>query len=221
MQRVDLYTSVHKGLRTLFFQTLLEIARTDFAQADQARRAAGSLRRLLGFLHEHAEHEDEAILPELEQLAPELHAELRAEHARTGGLEGELEGLALRLAEAGPAERESLGARMHERLGLLAAEHLRHMAREEREANRVLWAHRSDAELAVIEGRIVGGIRPERLAEWLALMLPAVSRPERAALLAGMRMEMPAEVFEALTAPARGLLGEHEWEASLAPLAVR
>jgi hypothetical protein len=48
------------------------------------------------------------------------------------------------------------------------------------------------------------------MAEWLGIMLPALSMPERAGMLGGMR-QVPAPVLEILTAPARAALGAQAW----------
>jgi hypothetical protein len=98
----------------------------------------------------------------------------------------------------------------------LCCEHLRHMEREEQEANRMLQAHRTDDELGALHQRIVGSIAPERVARWLELILPAASAPERRELLAGLSRAVPAPAFEALTSPARAALGAVAWTAALA-----
>jgi len=214
MNRVDLYRVPHRAIRALLFDTTLLVARTDFAAEEEARRAVAAAERLLGFLHEHAEHEDQVIVPEVEALSPELAAELRADHHRTGGLERELAALLARTALADEAERVSLGERLHQRLARLTAEHLAHLEREEVAANRLLWAHRSDAELELLHGRIVAAIPPPRLAEWFGWILPAMSGAERAPLLSGM-LAMPPELFEQVTGPARRALGEPAWERTL------
>lgn len=215
MTRVDLYGSVHKGLRALLYRTGMLVARTDFGRADECAATAAALGELLGFLDEHAEHEDDAILPELARLAPGLHAELAAEHVRVHGMQADLAGLVARLEGASSAERAALGRRLHERMAHLTAAHLVHMDREEVQANRVLWAHLDDDALRALEGRIVGSIPGPRMQQWMELMLPAAHLSERAEMLAGMRAAMPAEVFDELTAPARRALGEELWILSL------
>jgi hypothetical protein len=211
MDRHDLYTTVHKGLRALLFEAAALVARTDFAQPEEAARARERLDQLLAFLDEHAEHEDEVILPELVRIAPELHADLRSAHARVHGLQAEIAALAARLPGASLAERVSLGRRLHERLGLLVAEHLRHMEQEEVTTNRMLWAHKSDDELRAMHARIVGSIPPARLAEWFGSILPALNGAERGALLGGMRAELPPQVFDQVTSAARAALGPEAW----------
>lgn len=180
--RFDLFTPIHKALRALLFDAMQQVARCDFALAPEAAAVAAALLRLSGFLAEHADHEERVILPEIARLSGELATDLRAAHARVGGLEHEVVRLAERLAGAAPKERLSLGRRLHDALGTLLAEQLLHLKREETELNRLLWAHRTDAELAALHERIVAAIPPARLQEWLALLLPAVNGPERRAL---------------------------------------
>jgi hypothetical protein len=56
---------------------------------------------------------------------------------------------------------------------------LRHLEREEREVLAVFWAHLDDAALAALNARIVADIDPARMAEWGALIGPAINRAER------------------------------------------
>jgi hypothetical protein len=180
--RFDLFTPIHKALRAALFDAMQQVARCDFARAPEAAAVAAALLHLSGFLSEHADHEDRVLLPEVARLCGVLAADLQAAHARVGGLEQEVLRLSERLAGASPAERLSLGRRLHDSLGTLIAEQLLHMKREEVEVNRLLWAHCSDAELLELHGRVVAAIPPARMQEWLALLLPAVNGPERRAL---------------------------------------
>jgi hypothetical protein len=209
--RFDLYAGVHKGLRAALFEAVALAARTDFGSDEESLRAAAAVRRVLGFLGEHATAEDAVIVPELLALAPELHAELLSEHARTGGLERDVLQVVARVEGAAGVERESLGRRLCDRLARLTAEHLRHMQREEQDANRVLWAHRTDEELLALHARILGVIPPPRTAEWLGIILPALSTPERANVLRGLREKVPPPALLTLTAPARAAMGDAAW----------
>jgi hypothetical protein len=224
MNRPDLYSTVHKGLRAGLFRATEIAASTDFAGEAAAARAGTAVSRMLGFLAEHAEHEDRCVMPSIAAHCPELAADLANDHSRTHGLEVELSQLVRRLAEANVAERVSLGRRIQDRMANLAAEHLRHMGVEESQANRVLWANLGDAELLAIHGRILGAIAPARMAQWMELMLPAASHPERVAMVGGLRAALPVTVFVQATALARSALGRDAWaaiEAALAsPLAV-
>ncbi len=188
MERMDLYTTVHKGLRAAMFEAALEVARTDFRDPAATEQTVAVLRRLSGFLDEHAEHEDRVIMPEIARLDPGLHVELEAEHTRVAGLGRELVLHLDRFACANAEERAALGKRLHLRMGRLVAEHLRHMEREESIANRVLWAHHTDAEIIELHERILAAIPPVRMVEWMEIILPAIDPGERATLEAGMEL---------------------------------
>ena len=192
MTRFDLFTTVHKGLRAALFGAVQQAGRADFTQTGEADAVAASVRRALSYLAEHAEHEAREIVPEIGRHSAELAADLGADHARTGGLEQQVLDLADRLAGAMSAERLSIGRRLSHRLAQLTAEHLRHMEREEVQANRVLWAHRTDEELAAIHGRIVAAIAPSRIAEWMELLLPAVNATEGEQLRSSIAAGEPA-----------------------------
>ena len=216
MPRVDLYGAVHKGLRSLLFETAGLVARTEFERPAEAAAAAVAVERLLAFLEEHAEHEDRALQPVLEELAPDLALALREDHARTHGRHVDIARLLARLATATRPERASLGRRLLAAVNALVAVHLVHLDVEEGQANRILWAHRSDAQLLEIQDRILGSIAPERLALWLERILPAAAAGERAGMLATLRRASDEASFAALTAPARRLLGEPAWQDALA-----
>ena len=75
-----------------------------------------------------------------------------------------------------------LGRELVRRFQTFVAQQLQHMDREEREVMAVLWAGLTDAEIGAISGRIVADIPQPRLAELMALILPALSAPEREAM---------------------------------------
>lgn len=223
MTRHDLYTTVHKGIRAMLFDTARTLARTEFSRPEDAATAAAAVRSALALLDEHAEHEDAVIVPEVARLLPELGAALASDHARTDALHRGIAQLADRLdavedaADApAAAERVAIGRRLHARFALLVAEHLQHLDREETEANRVLWAHKSDDELRAMEGRILASIPAPRLADWIALILPAASVSERGAVLGDLHRNVPPDVFATLTAPARAAMAPDAWHASVA-----
>ncbi len=188
-----MYTTIHKGIRSVLFDAALTVARTDFSDAEETMGAVGAVRRMLGFLEEHAEKEDAVIMPEYAALAPAVFSELQADHTRTGGMQSEIEELLERIPGAEGVERISLGERLHSKLGLLVAEHLQHMNREETNGNRALWAHRTDEELLEMQKRIVGSIPTERLALIGPFLLSAVNKIERAILLGTALKRIPPE----------------------------
>ncbi len=192
MDRLDLFTALHKGLRAALFDAVRAVARADFRDEDQARGARAAVTDVLAFLADQAALADAVLWPEIAALGPELGASLRSDRVRVAGVERKCAELAARIAETSGIARLAVARRLHATLALLCAEHLVHMDRLETQANRLLWAHRSDDELRAIERRLLALIPAERLSAWLALVVPACCAPERDDLLDRMRSGLPA-----------------------------
>jgi hypothetical protein len=215
MTRFDLYGKAHKGIRSTLFETAARLARTDFADDAEVEAAAGAVKRLVATLEKHAAVEDGIVMPELRAVAPLVFHDLASEHARVDGLQAKVATLARGLERALAVERGAAGPRLLDLVHALVAAHLQHMAREEGEANRALWAHRSDDEIRALHRRILAASTPAETAAFLTTVLPAVSRPERIELVASLRMLGPA-AFDELTAGARAALGPAAWAETLA-----
>ncbi|HMK74215.1 MAG TPA: hemerythrin domain-containing protein [Myxococcaceae bacterium] len=214
MNRPNNFNFIHKAIRASLFETTLAVARTDFSDAPERGAALERVLSLLALLDEHAAHEEGLVFPELATLDPRLALELDEEHGRMEELQGQIRTCLERLATwpASPARSEP--PRLHRLLLLLVADQLRHMDREETEANAAFWAHRTDAQLAELNARVQASIPPERQQEVVRLMLPALSAPERAELLSGARARLPVGAFQALARLARSVLGPEQWRAT-------
>lgn len=206
--RVDLYATVHKGLRARLFSTAVELARCDFASAADARAALDVYRRTVAFLREHHAHEDRHIEPVLAPLAATIHAAVTAQHAAADAALAELDVL----ADAGD------GPALLARFQRFLVSYLEHMQEEETVVMPALWAHYGDAELAAVRGRVQGEIPPARFVEWMELMLPAINQDERAGMLGGMKAHAPPPVFAAASSVAARVLGTATWDALRARL---
>jgi hypothetical protein len=181
----DLFTPIHKGLRRSLFETAITLGRTDFTSPQETAAAEKLVAECLGFLREHAEHEDRHVLPEIARLAPELAASLREEHPELERAAIAIDSLWPRFAPLGPEERQAMGAELQRRFQALVAAQLRHMEREEREVNAVFWAKLPDRDIGALGRRIVVSIPPARLLHWQRqVLLPAWSAPEVAAAAA-------------------------------------
>ena len=77
------------------------------------------------------------------------------------------------------------------------------------------WRARgTDEELIAMEARIVSAIAPDKMIEYLKLMIPGMNPAERAGFLAFVRAGAPAEAFDAiLNFAARPTLSAPDYEA--------
>jgi hypothetical protein len=196
--RHDLYGPIHKGLRFALSGLLADLGATDFADETAARAIAARLRVQMKLSADHLRHEEEHVHGALEARAP--GATKRLEHAHREHDEAFATiGTLLEALERGPEPlRPRVGRELYLRFSEFVADDFAHMAEEERVTQPLLHSLFTDAELIAIEGAIVASIPPAEMMLNLRVMLPAASRPERAAFLGFMRAGAPAEVFAAV-----------------------
>src|SRR5690606_6484439 len=133
--RVDLFSTIHKGLRAMLFELSAETARTDVTSTAAVDALVARVERVLAFLDEHAHVEDTFVMPELRALDPLLADELAADHRGLDAVQTEVSLAAEALALADLSQRTRAGAQLLRVVNHLVAVHLLHMNREETEVN--------------------------------------------------------------------------------------
>jgi hypothetical protein len=210
--RFDIYAPVHKGLRLGSARLLERLGRTDWS--DPAARGAvlADFRRHLAVCQEHLQHEDGELHAALRERAPEIAAGLDREHEDHEVAFARLEAL-IHDVETAPEERRArAGHALYLAFSIHFAEDMLHMAHEEQEAMPLLQAHFTDEALMEMDQRIVQTISPDRMADYLRLMIPAATPQGRAALLRVIKAGAPPEVFHGILENiARPALAPAEW----------
>lgn len=195
-RRWDIYGPVHKGLRLGHVDLLTRLGRAAF-DGDEATLIA-DLKAHLITGRSHLLHEEQFIHPALEARVAGSCATLEAQHQHHRDRFASLDVAIAALEAAGPAERPVLGRALYLEFSAFVAEDLEHMRQEETITWPQLCAHFSDEELAGIEMSIIGSLTPEENIAIMRLMLPAMNRPERNALLGGMKAGAPPEAYDAV-----------------------
>ncbi|MFH1143424.1 MAG: hemerythrin domain-containing protein [Candidatus Eisenbacteria bacterium] len=212
MERLDLLTPIHKGIRALIYHLGFDLQRTDFSDPPASAEVVRRLLHDLDLLHRHGRDEEKFIFPRVGRFEIGLVGLLRREHeeievriveAREGGRE--LETLAV------PEARPAAGARLNRVFNALAAFYLAHMNHEEAMLLPVSWRHFTDAELGAIRGEIQKSMTPDVLREWMRWIFSALNDAELADLLKGMRSSAPPEILEGTLVLARTVLGAERW----------
>ena len=211
MSRPNYFSNIHKAVRAGLFEVSLQVARADFGDWEAAAEAGRNVVELMDFLDEHAGHEQRFVFPELASFAPTLAAELEAEHVELEERQSEIRILAHQVHGSSSKDREKAGRLLARSLTLLIADQLRHLDREETEANAAAWANHTDVELARIQARVQAAMLPETRDRFARRMLLALNVGEQAELLSGARRLLPASAFSALVAQAREILGPERW----------
>jgi Hemerythrin HHE cation binding domain len=208
--RHDLYAGIHKALRLFMTRTLTQVGSADPADARDVAVAVAQVDSLLALCELHLSDENSFVHPALERTRPGSAARIAAEHLHHQESIADLRDLAALVRHSADAGRAAALRRLYQALALFVAENLQHMHVEETAHNALLWAAYDDAELLAIEQQIVASIPPQAMADALHWFFPALSAPERAGMLAGMRSGMPAPVFAGVLELARGCLAPAE-----------
>jgi hypothetical protein len=216
--RVDLYAGIHKALRALMADTLLNLGRADADDALELAEATQRVMQLLDFCRAHLHHENEFVHAAIEARAPGASGQIAHEHREHEEEIGRLAAQATALLDAEPPARADGTLALYRGLALFIAHNFEHMHVEETAHNAVLWARYTDAELMEIHNALVASIPPEEMMFTLRWLVPFMNPAERAAMMADMRAHAPAPAFAAALEVVRPHLREREWEKLAASL---
>ena len=207
----DLYRDIHKAIRVELFTITAAAGRTDPHDVHARTELAASVRDLVGFLDDHAEHEDGAILPVLEVHLPELADQIARDHHLFDGRGAYLTALADAAVEAGHDQQRALLHHLYLDLAGFTSVYLAHQDLEERTLMPALEAAVGPEQTFAIHQQILGSIPPDEMAKSLGLMLPAMTIDDRTDMLGGMQAGAPAEVFQGVWGLAGTVLtpGDH------------
>lgn len=187
----DLYGPVHKGLRLALTRLLLRLGAQDWMEAEGCFTLLDAVRAQLDISAAHLRHEEVHIHRLLDARLPEGAVRPRHQHDAHEAAFSALALLVESIAAAPPDARPALGRRLYLRFSTFVAADLEHMAEEEQAVQPMLQALLSDAELRAVGAGMLAAILPARVPAFLALMLPAMNGPERAAFVAQARAAAP------------------------------
>lgn len=204
--RLDFYAGIHKALRLFMTDTLVRTGSTDPRDTTAVEATLGQVEGLLAGCEAHLEKENAYVHPLLEAAVPGSASRIAAEHVEHMEAIASLRDLTGLVRHASEPRRAAAMQRLYLALAHFVAENFLHMEIEETQHNAVLWAHYSDPELNAQHDRLLAGIEPGEMMALLGWFLPALSAPERAGMLGGMRAGAPAEVFGAVMGLARDRL---------------
>lgn len=207
MVRQDLFTLIHKGLRTLMYSIGSAVQSADFSDTTSLPAFVDDIGHALELLEQHARDEDQFVFPPLAAHAPQLVSRAQEQHReidrKIGAFRTSLQVLA---AEPDPLRRVELGEGMNLQLNELLAFYLSHLCFEENVLLPASWEAFTDDEIMAIRGSIQDSMPPERYADFLRLMLPSANNFELVSVLTAMKASAPPPALQALVTLAEHLL---------------
>lgn len=204
--RFDIYGLAHKGIRAALADALAGAGRLDWQDHEETGRMVATVHELALLCRTHLALEEQFIHAAMEARRPGSTRDTVADHRHHVADIDRLEELALGLAHLPSLRREPAAYALYRHLARFTADNLAHMAMEESANARVLWETHDDAELHAMHQAIVAAQSPEQKRVSLRWMLPGMAPAERAAILAGMRSQVPPAVFSETLAATLALL---------------
>lgn len=198
--RVSLVEFPHKGIRNLLSQLSLLAGSTDFTNKEEVALLKTRTAETMKMLEEHAQIENDLIIPLLDGKAPAGAIHDREDH---DVIHHKQEALLRQLDDLlspgiAPAEAVAAGKTFYQDLSLLHAAHLNHMIEEERGSQVLIWQHYSDDELRQVQGKIMQRLDPVLKLSWMRYMLPAFNPGERKMMLAIQQANAPEHFWRQL-----------------------
>ncbi len=206
----DLFTPIHKGLRSMIYGLSTRLQTNDFADVAVTKvlvtdiendfavaRSAGCI---LCILAHHAVDEETVIFPAAAKVGNRLITELIADHHDLTRRELEIAQSGHALLEMSSAEgRQEAGRRLNLLANELFAAYITHLNREERELVPLMQEHFTDPEMGAMQGKIIAQLPPDRMFAILGWMLPSLNVTELSHLMATLKQGAPPPALKAIS----------------------
>jgi len=209
--RFDIYTLIHKALRSFMSDTLTVVGRID--ESDPADVAAGiaQVRGLLEICREHLFVENQFVHPAMEARRPGSACATATDHVHHEEAFERLETQLLVVERSSGSKRKDALLALYRMVALFVADNFQHMNVEECDNSEVLWSAYTDEELAVIHKSILAAVPPPLMRENMRWMLPNIPHADRVSVLAGAQHSMPAPAFDGLLRLTQTHVREQDW----------
>ena len=217
---VDLFTPVHKGLRSMIYELSGRLQTTDFADGPSVATLTTDLENdfavaqsagcILCTLALHAHHEEAVVFPPSAKYANRLVTTLIAEHHDLTRREQAIIQAAHELQELPTAQsRIEAGAHLNRLANELFAAYIAHMNREEVELAPLLRESFTDSEQLAMQGKIIASYPPDQLFAMVGWMLRSLNVTELSEFVSSVKAGAPPPFLKAVSD-----LGEAKVEAA-------
>lgn len=220
----DLFTPVHKGLRSMIYGLSGRLQTNDFADLAATKVLVGDLENdfavarsagcALCILAHHAVDEEAVVFPAAARAGNQLITELIAEHHDLTRRELALAQSAHEILSLESAEgRIRAGVGLNVAANQLFSAYLTHMNREEVELVPLMKEHFTDHEMGAMRGKIIGQMPPDRLFALLGWMLPSLNVTELSELLVSVKQGAPPSLMRAVAELCAARVDPARWDA--------
>ena len=210
--KIRIYASVHKGIRNLIARFSFHAGKTDWTDFAAFSVLHNEWEVVLKLLNSHQEHEDKFIHPVLDKVSLGSHRGYQADHHVQWKVLNNLDSQFNRLLNGdGSEDGQETGLEFYRQLNLFYSEFLKHLNREETEAERILNALCLPEDLMRMLDRIISCIPQDEMLLYIDCMFPAMNFPECVQLMKIIRKSAPKELLNSLEERVLGIRGEEDW----------
>jgi hypothetical protein len=221
-ENIDLYSSVHKGQRLVFFKISSEAGTIDYADEKTVENLYRKLEAFREHMALHAKLEEKFIHPLLSERVPggarRLEEDHRIMHQRLNELVTHFENVKSKPMDF--EKHNEIAFEFYRAWNRFMTFYFTHINHEEEEIQPALWKLCTNEELTNTFKLIMVNQTPKELMNNLEMMLPAMTMNERIMLLNQGRATMPPEAFQAALRVAEHALKQDDWTALKSKLAI-
>jgi hemerythrin-like domain-containing protein len=216
--RVNIFNQIHKGLRALLYETALLLQQTDFSNNEEMHVAIDRITEVANLFDDHAHHEDNFVLPAIQQYEPSIVDAFEQEHETDARLTRAIKDSLQALQMASRFVRPEMAHELNKTFIQFMIFNLEHMAKEENILNKILWRYYSDEEILVIQHNIVASLSPWSAKTGSMWMMRGLNNPEIVRWLRAVEDSAAEPVFQNLFATAEKELPEQRFRQVLESL---
>ena len=213
-KQINIYVSVHKGIRNLIGRFSFHAGATDWNDSEAVSKLYEEWTDAIKLLHSHQQHEDTFIHPLLDKISLGSHRGYEDDHQLQMKALENLDFHFMRLLNGNSSEtmKPEIGLEFYRELNLFYSGFLKHLHREETEAERTLNTLCLPEELTAMLEELIGSIPQDDMLLYIDCMFPAMNLPECIDLLKNIKKGAPRGFFQALADSIRKIRGESDWE---------
>lgn len=208
MNKIKIFSTPHKALRKLMAEFSLLAGKTDYGNESELQVLKRTGNEMFMLLTEHAQIEEAIILAQLEAKAPGSSEENTEEHEQLEKVQAELEQW---LNSFDGTQDPEEGFQFYLAFTSFHGQYLEHIIHEETTTQELLWKYFSQQELMAMRTEIIKSIPLDIYLVWGKHIFPAQTRAENLEMFTGMKMMMPAPVFDRVVAVLQASVSPNEY----------
>jgi hypothetical protein len=222
MTREDLFTHIHKDIRSMIYELGAKLQKTDFANPSASEEIIGMLKHnlksanstcIICMLHDHGEPEM-SVFPQLASYESKSIDIMIQEHAEVTRRIVEISRISDALLQLRDNDqRIQLGARLNKTVNDMLAFYLAHLNNEEEIILPLTWKYLTDDQMRAIRTKIQLATPPEKYAEWMRWIISSLNVNELIRMFSGIKAAAPPQVLERMKHMAEEILDHDTWNA--------